>query len=60
MRKYPKQPDNLGVDMDKVKGIIEDIIEDDLPDSPVNQWFLDSVNFANMVDRIMARMWENV
>ena len=50
----------LRMKMSKMERIIQEVIEEDLPDCAINSWFLKSVYSANMVDRIMDKIWGNV
>ena len=59
MRTYLNQPedDTPVASGEGIKNIIMEVLGEDLPDCSANEWFLESVNFANMVDKIMERMW---
>lgn len=52
MRDYPN---SIQVEHNLQENIVEVLMED-LPECPLNEWFLESVYFANMVDRIMDRL----
>jgi len=55
MKLYPDQPKEA-LQAKEIKGIIEEIIEEELPICPVNEWFVDSVGFANMVDKLVEKI----
>ena len=55
-----KQEDEKEKDMDEMKEIMLDILEDELPECTTNERFIESVHFANMVDKIMTRIWAEV
>ena len=52
MRNYPN---SIQVEHNLQENI-EEVLMEDLPECPLNEWFLESVYFANMVDRIMDRL----
>ena len=53
MRNYPN---SIQVEHNLQENI-EEVLMEDLPECPLNEWFLESVYFANMVDRIMDRLY---
>ena len=61
MRTYLNQPedDTPVASGEDIKNIIMAVLDEDLPDCSTNEWFLESVNFANMVDKIMERIWSS-
>jgi len=61
MKEYPNQPESMKTkDMAGIQLIIKKVLEEDLPDCRANQWFIESVHFANMLDKIMEEIWVNV
>ena len=65
MRYYPDQPEESKESkeserMGEMKKIVEKVLQDELPDCTTNEWFMGSPNFANMVDKIMERYWNEV
>lgn len=60
MRIYPDQVPVSRSDMDYIRDIVKDILEYELPDCETNGWFIASVHFANMLDKMMGEIWENV
>ena len=59
MKEYPNQPEST-TGMNQMKDIIKEVLEEDLPDCNTNEWFIESVHFANMLDKIMEEIWVNV
>lgn len=66
MKEYSDQPEEQEPEesdtktMDMMKVIISTVLLEDLPACSTNAWFIDSVDFANMLDRMMKECWENV
>lgn len=58
MKDYPDQPTKNIEDVRQIVDIIKEVLDDDLPDCATNDWFLESVYYANMVDKIASRIWE--
>lgn len=57
-RLYPDQIKEIGiVDRDYVRDVISGVLQDNIPEHPVNEWFIDSVHFANMVDKIVEEIF---
>ncbi len=55
MRQYTDQPKEDPVTEDNINYIIatiSSILTEELPDCDINDWFLRSVHFANMMDKI--------
>lgn len=59
MRIYPDQP-KMEMSMEAIKDIIEDTITEELPECITNRWFLGSVGCANMLDKIMEKIWSKI
>lgn len=60
MKEYAEQPQVLSSCSEAdLKSIIQSVLEEDLPDCVTNRWFVDSVNFANMIDKIVEKVIEN-
>ena len=57
MRVYGEQPAE-GKKESTVLDILEEVIKDELPSCPVNAWFIDSLHFYNMLDKIVERLKE--
>lgn len=55
MKVYLDQPTEGGVEAD-IKKQIEDSLKENLPDCLANEWFIESVHFANMIDTIMEEI----
>ena len=51
----PKEPPEVEID----ESHITDIIKDSLPECRINEWFLESIYFANMVDEIVISIRES-
>jgi len=64
MRAYAEQPrEQLEDDkpnMDGIRKIINEGLMENLPDCSINNWFLESVYYANMLDNIIQTIWDNV
>lgn len=45
---YPNQPNNA----EEILNNLKDVLTDNLPECEVNRWFITSVHFANMLDKI--------
>ena len=67
MRNYPDQPAEVLegegrylASMDEIRSIIQATLQNDLPECETNEWFMASVNFPNMLDRMMQDIWNNV
>jgi len=57
MREYPDSPKKIEVyDRNNTQKLLEEIIEEDLPECFLNEWFIESVYFANMIDKILIRL----
>jgi len=57
MRQYPGQPNETTVfDTQYLKDTLSEIISDSLPDCAANDWFIESVNFPNMIDKIVVEL----
>jgi len=57
MRQYPDQPDEIaGIDVGYLKDTLSEIISESLPDCATNDWFIESVNFPNMIDKIVEEI----
>ena len=54
MKTYPEQPPQDS----STRENIEEILIEDLPDCSTNEWFIQSIHFANMVDRIVNRLYD--
>jgi len=60
MRVYPDQPEvSVNDSKEDFKRFILDCLSEDLPDCPTNRWFLESVNFANMVDSLVEGLTDD-
>ncbi len=60
MQTYTDQPSEKLVDnirLEKIKDVIQEVLEEELPECDINAWFIDSVHFANMLDRAMEKIW---
>ena len=51
MRTYDNQPSDL-LNKIALSNLIMSELKDNLPNCKINEWFLDSCDFANMVDKI--------
>ena len=67
MKEYPDQPEeqepiesNDNSSMNKMRKIIKEILEEELPTCSTNDWFLESIYFDAMLDKMMGEVWENV
>jgi len=66
MTEYPDQPgecepaESDTMTMDELRTVLDAFIRDALPVCSTNDWFIDSVYFANMLDKIVDIIWENV
>ena len=60
MKVYPNQPSEF-IEVDEAFEEVKRILEDDLPDCNVNSWFIQSLYFANMIDKITiaTRAWKS-
>lgn len=58
MKEYPEQWREA--DIDKLRDIIQGVLEDELPECGTNRWFVHSIYFANMLDKIMQEIWMGV
>ena len=58
MKEYMDQPKEGKTVEESVNIIrwIEDSLKEDLPECPTNEWFIESIHFANMVDKIMKEL----
>ena len=56
MRRYTEQPTEIIIGVGDVKAAIKEVIEEELPECSVNEWFVDSVHFANMIDKIIDKI----
>jgi len=55
MRVYDKQPTEepeKSLDEKLIQSIIREILSQELPSCEVNKWFIETVHFANMTDKI--------
>lgn len=55
MKTYPDQPEVVA-HMDEVRKIVEEVLDEDLPECAVNEWFVETVYCANMLDKIIERL----
>jgi len=55
MKQYSEQP-TIIADIADAKAAIKEIIEEELPECKVNEWFISSIYFANTVDKIIDRI----
>jgi len=62
MREYTNQPEERLqlFDENSVRTTLEAVIEDLLPKCITNEWFLDSVYFANMIDKIISEVEKDI
>lgn len=62
MKEYSGQPENIKkpLTMEYIKKTIGEVLKEDLPDCEVNEWFIESVHFANMIDEITREIEEKI
>ena len=57
MRVYQNQPDDYGrISIPDFTRYIVDFLKQELPDCIINEWFIGSVDFANMVDKLVDEL----
>jgi len=57
MRVYQNQPDDYGrISIPDFTRYIIDFLKQELPDCIINEWFIGSVDFANMVDKLVDEL----
>ena len=56
MKEYPGQPEERNISCKTLSNSLMDILKDELPDCKVNEWFIATTHFANMVDKIVAKV----
>ena len=57
MRIYQNQPDDYGrISSPDFTRYIVDFLKQELPDCIINEWFIGSVDFANMVDKLVDEL----
>ena len=57
MRVYPDQPDDYGrISIPDFTRYIVDFLKEELPDCIINEWFIESIYFANMVDKLVEEL----
>lgn len=62
MKYYENAPGEgvINPDPKEVKDALMEELKEELPESEVNEWFIDSIHFANMIDKIVRRMWKDM
>jgi hypothetical protein len=61
MRIYPDQPDEpeeVMLHPEPVARFIRDFLKEELPECRVNEWFLETVYFANMCDNLTEDLFK--
>ena len=57
MRVYQNQPDDYGrISIPDFTRYIVDFLKQELPDCIINEWFIGSVDFVNMVDKLVDEL----
>jgi len=57
MRVYQDQPDDYGrISIPDFTRYIVDFLKEELPDCITNEWFIESIYFANMVDKLVEEL----